>query len=304
MTLAGIERWAAGEAMVRALMDGVDPAAAEDLALARGLVPLGTPGGLALRPVRDAAARIAAIGALIAGSAQRRSAAIDLCLGGGRPRVVGTLDGVLPCGRLAVTYSKLDDKRRLRLWIAHLALCAAVEEGLLRDTTPTTWVVGRAEKVGRTVAAARIRACGGSRTLLERLVDLWLEADSRVPPFYALASRAYATRLASELAAGAGEATAAASALRSAADAFGSGRDLEEAAQGGWGACDLDDPELSLALGDALPWDPDGAAADGELVARFEATARGVYEPLDAHWEEQHDHDAVAWVCTQAGGAP
>jgi hypothetical protein len=189
------------------------------------------------------------------------------------------------------------------MWIRHLALCAAVEDGALEGTSPTTWAVGRSCKPGRDVAAARIGPYGGAPDLLERVAVLWQESETCVPPFYPLASRAYVERFATELKSGTDPRVAADRARRRAAEAFGIGREVPEASPDEWNLCDLDDAELSLALGDALPWDPDGDIADKDLMARFEETARAVFEPLDAHWVEAHDGEALALASAARGGA-
>jgi hypothetical protein len=125
-----------------------------------------------------------------------------------------------------------------------------------------------------------------------------------VPPFYPRASRAYASRLRKELDSGTDAPRAAARARGAACDAFGPGRELAESGNAQGAPCDLQDAELSLALGDALPWDEDGATADAEQMARFEATARAVFEPLDAHWDESHDHDASELAASACPEAP
>ncbi len=115
-------------------------------------------------------------------------------------------------------------------------------------------------------------------------------------PFFPRAAQAYVETLAAGDAAAASDEVATAAAMRAAADAFGAGRREIDPTDSWRSKMDLDDPHLSLALGDALPWDEDGQVADEPMVARFEALAWEVLGPLEAAATRAKDDAAQALV--------
>jgi exodeoxyribonuclease V gamma subunit len=295
MTLDALERHAVGTALLAALVDGATSDEAVAIATADGRLPLGTPGVLAVEPLRRMAERLAGLAAPLRAGGPPRSVAVDLALPAIGVRLVGTLDALWPTGRVEVGYGRLDLKRVLRLWVRHLALNVALANGAAPGCPPVSWAVGRAESRSRTVEALRLAPVADAPARLAEIVDLWFAAETHALPFFPHAARAYTLALAEADAVGDDEG-ARAGALRTAADAFGASRRETAPGDHGQDGADLDDAYLALALGDDLPWDPDGATTDPTTVARFEELARAVFGPLDAASARDQDDDARALV--------
>ncbi|MCK6506734.1 exodeoxyribonuclease V subunit gamma [Myxococcota bacterium] len=135
LDLSYLETWTVGEALLAGLLDGVPVADLEPAVRAMGILPLGTPGKVALEEIRTTAEGIAAVarGCPVGD----RLPALRLDLPVGQRRLTGLLDGQHSHGNLFASYSKLDPKRLLPAWIRHLAACLA------RPAEVSTWAVGR-----------------------------------------------------------------------------------------------------------------------------------------------------------------
>lgn len=136
LALEPLQSWALGDRLLRARLAGVEPAACIEVELRRGELPPGELGRGALLTVGAVVERL-----VHAASVERAepAAAVDVtaALAGGR-RVTGTVPGVRGDVLLALSYSTLAAKHRLRAWVQLLALTVA------RPTVP--W---RAVTVGR-----------------------------------------------------------------------------------------------------------------------------------------------------------
>lgn len=287
MRLEALDSYHVGEAILAARLAGADPDEALAIAAAEGRLPLGTPGRLAVAPVRAVADGLVAVSEPLRRGGGARAEAIALAFPALEIEIGGALEGLWPAGRLELHYGRLDLRRELRLWLRHLALNVALAEGALTDCAPVSWAIGRGPK--DPVALLRFGPVPDARARLARILERWLEAENALLPFFPHAARAFVDALRTEeegAAAGPGppgsDPDALAAARRKAADAFGAGR-REAEPQDGWsGHTDLDDAFLSLALGDALPWDEDGQVVDAAMVARFESLALEILGPLDA----------------------
>jgi exodeoxyribonuclease V gamma subunit len=296
MTLEPLERYHVGEAMLAALVDGAAPDEAVAIALAEGRLPLGTPGQLAVGPVRAVAERLAMLARPLYEGGPARTEPVDLALPSVSARLVGALDGLRPLGRLELGYGRLDVRRELRLWVRHLALNMAVADGALIGCPPVSWAVGRAVSKGEELAVLRLAPLSDAPARLAELVALWQEAETGALPFFPLAARAYLAAVAAMDDSGEADDGAEPAAQRAAAEAFGADRRESESDRRWTRGVDLDDADLALLLGEALPWDPDGRVVDQDVVARFQALAVAVFAPLDAVATRAVDDEARALV--------
>lgn len=292
MALTALDRHVVGEAIVRGRLKGWSGEQAMAAASAAGHLPLGTPGALDLVPIAAAAEEIVGVAGLVSAGTSPRAVPVALSLADGAVSLSGALDGLLPAGRLEVTYGRVDDKRVLRLWVRHLVLALALssrgrgleEGGRPVTVAPVSWLVGRARK-GSGTMCARLAEVDDPEALLGPILGLWREAEASVPPYYPLAARAWHDESKRRLEKGESRESAERAAERKAATAFGTGWREPDASGPRWHSTDLDDAELALALGDDLPWDEDGTARDGPNPARFRAAVEAVLGPLDEHLE-------------------
>lgn len=287
MKLNSLDSYHVGELILAARLAGADPDEALAIAAAEGRLPLGTPGRLAVAPVRSVADALVALSGPLRQGASARAEAIALAFPALEIEIGGALEGLWPAGRLELHYGRLDLRRELRMWLRHLALNVALAEGALAECPPVSWAIGRGAK--ESVALLRFGPVPDARTRLASILERWLEAENALLPFFPSAARAFVDALRTEeegAAAGPDRSEpdpdALAAARREAADAFGAGRGEAERQDGWGGDIDLDNAFLSLALGDALPWDEDGQVVDAAMVARFESLALEILAPLDA----------------------
>ena len=292
LTLDPLLRWRVGDALVEALLQGADLEASRSRLAAQGLLPLGTPGALAVAGLFPVAREIADLARPLRRGAAR-TLALDIPLLDGSVHLTGSLDGLYAAGRVEAGYGRLDARRGLRLWLRHLVHCALIDRGDLSGTTPRSWAVGRPADGGKHSDLLRLEPVPDAAALLEALVAGCLRGENAPLPFYPAAARAYARELGLDglrrAAAAEGEPDAPeappgpaidlAEARRKAAEAFGAGRDEDAAATWG-GRKDRDDPYLALILGDAEPWDEDGQVLDAAWDRDFRRLAALVYAPF------------------------
>jgi exodeoxyribonuclease V gamma subunit len=209
--LDALEVWNIGQRLIDERLAGVEPRAAIKAELARGVLPP----GLLARPVVERVHAgveeiVAAARELLPGGAQPASVDVKVALGGGRT-LSGTVPGV--CGDVlrTVTYSRVDARHRLALWVRWLALTAARPERPFEAVA-----VGRARSGapgGAAVTVARLPVAAGDPAArrefalreLSTLVDLYDRGMREPLPLACRTSAAYA-----EAAAAARDAAAAA----------------------------------------------------------------------------------------------
>ncbi|WP_306204482.1 exodeoxyribonuclease V subunit gamma [Actinoplanes sp. RD1] len=182
--LDGLQRWAVGERLLRALLRGADLDRCVQAEWRRGTVP---PGPLGRRLLQAMADEVAPLAAAARTHLTGTPTALDLSLKlpDGR-RLDGTVSGVHGHCAVAVSYARISPKHRLRAWLTLLALTAA------RPGTP--W---QAVTLGR--GAGGVRRCTygpldpeTARQTLHDLVSLHDEGLREPLPLPAKSSHAYA----------------------------------------------------------------------------------------------------------------
>jgi exodeoxyribonuclease V gamma subunit len=258
------ERWQIGETVLQRLLLGEDPSEILLRLRASGLLPPGTLGQALFEAILGDASRIANL--------VRSSAAalvfepVEVDLGVGDFRVVGSLRVVPDRGLVGFGYRRLGAPSELRLWLDHLVLQLLATDGAPRREA---LLFGRPETTDGP-AGVRIRPVERAREFLEELLVLWREARAEPLPFFPRASRAFAQTLAER-----------------GADPDAAQRALERARQ-------VFSPSPHRSAGPSESEDPFvrrlfGTAAPGELpfsTDTFARLARRVFEPLLAHREE------------------
>lgn len=195
MALDSLQAWKVGDALVEALLQDVDVTEARARIAAQGLLPLGTPGELAVASLLPTAAGIADLARPFRQD-KPRALALDIPLLADSVRLTGSLTDLHAVGRVEAGYGRLEARRELRLWLRHLVLCSLVQEGVLEGVAPRSWAIGRDDK-GDPVGL-RLETVPDARATLEALVGLCLEGENDVLPFYPLAAHAYAESLGAE----------------------------------------------------------------------------------------------------------
>ena len=176
--IAGLERYFAREEIVAGLLAGQKTDSVARRVQARGQLPHGAPG-------QAAWAEVAAGMETICRQVQRRRGVgvdpVELDLRLGDFTVRGWLRNLTDQGRLAFRPATLKPKDRLRLWIEHLALCAAAPEGVALMSVHIA-----ADRVLRLSPAA------DAKRMLEALLVLWWQGLSAPLAFFPDTSWAYA----------------------------------------------------------------------------------------------------------------
>ena len=165
----------------------VDGSSLLPLARARGVLPSGTAGEVAF-------ARVAAETAPILHAARQHSSgtalaplSVDLKLSNGR--LVGELSGIWPQQQLIASYGRFDAKRRINLWLRHLALRCVAPAGY----PSTSLLIGRG-KEGLESLSVGDPGQAPAR-LLEGLVDLYRTGQRQPLPFFPRSSLAFAEKV-------------------------------------------------------------------------------------------------------------
>lgn len=180
-SLGGLERWSAGERILRALLDGCDPEQVYAAMQAEGVLPVGTPGRIAFDACLMKAAAVA--DAARACDAGEHAGDLDVDLKAGSFHLTGRLDAVHRRGCRHVSYGRLTGARLLAGWIKHVV---AVADGRLPHRS---WMVGRGSD-GRGEVLVWGQA-GDARQILARLLGIYAEGRSRPIEFIPQAAYAY-----------------------------------------------------------------------------------------------------------------
>ena len=187
--LDGLEKWAVGDRMLRAVRRHLDVDAWIAGEQARGTLP---PGDLGMRLIQDIAPsvdEIAIEASVCQGDRRAQPVSVDIPLSDGR-RVVGTVPEVFDELVMLTGYSRLGAKARLQAWVYLLALTNEDPGRRYRSL-----VIGRNPTSGRTKnGTAWIDPLERTfaRTSLERLVALYDAGSCTVPMIFTRTSSAYA----------------------------------------------------------------------------------------------------------------
>ena len=258
--LGPLDRYAAGQQLLDAALEGQPMEAARAELRATGLLPLGTPGEVALDALMPAVETIAMVVRPLREGG--RGAPLPLDLPCGPVRLVGAIEDVWPAGRVVARYSRLGAGKLLAEWVRHLALCCAASG---TDAAPPlqSTAVGRSVG-GDGVRQVRFGPVPDAAEHLATLVRLW--QVGQVAPLPLLPDSAMACAVA----------------LRSGADtdkALDKARSTFSGARykgyGDWG------PYVAAVWGDTDPIAPEASVAGD-----FLAVAEAVMGPLLDHLEE------------------
>jgi exodeoxyribonuclease V gamma subunit len=177
VTLGGLDKWRVREAVLAAVLDGLDDEAIAARLLRSGLLPGGAAGGAWLRALRQSVEGVVAtVGAW--GETAPRAVAVDVEGG----RVVGTVERVGARGGLRFRAGRVREKDLVAAWVDHLALCAGAP--------------------GYTCAAGVSDTChfeplgsDDARHFLQALVRGYGVIRRTLPPLFEKASHTYADKL-------------------------------------------------------------------------------------------------------------
>lgn len=177
-----LDRYLLTSEIVDALLRGDEPEDIRRRIRARGGLPHGAAGDVVFEEVSQSARELAEKIRCQAGS-NRRPVEVDVTLGS--VRLCGWLGDVTERGRLTYRPAQIKAKDRLRLWIRHLALCAARPDGVSMVSVH----IGTGKN-----DVFRLDPVRDPEKYLGDLVELWLEGRRAPLPFFPESSWVYAEK--------------------------------------------------------------------------------------------------------------
>jgi exodeoxyribonuclease V gamma subunit len=276
VALDGLAAWGVGARLLNGVLAGVDPAAVVSAEIARGTLPPGALGRIAVDRVWPIVQRIAGAAAAVRGEQPARSVQVNTPLAGGT-LLVGTVSAIHGTVLLNATFSRLQPRHRLAAWVRLLALSSTHPEHRYEAVT-----IGRADADSdAAVLAARVPMLAADPdarqrlavSLLERLLDLRARGLREPLPLPPEAAAAYAQALSE----GAPEQQALAVA-----------EGVWHPPYGSWG--EDAEPEHRFAFGETLAFaellnvpprvDEQGEGWAAQEISRFGRYARRLWDPL------------------------
>jgi exodeoxyribonuclease V gamma subunit len=258
--LGPLERYAAGQQLLDAALEGRDAEDARAVLRATGLLPLGTPGEVAVEALLPAVQAIAGAAGPLRSGGRRPALAVDVDCGG--VRLVGAVEDVWADGRVVARFSRLGAAKLLGEWVRHLALCVAEPVDGVAPPARTD-AVGRATG-GNNKRHVRFHPVPDAAARLAELVALWRVGQTAPLPLLADSSMAFVETLRDE--------DDAEAALKKARTTLNGAR---YKGYGDWGAYP------AAVWRDTDPLEP-GASAAGD----FPTVSEAVFGPLLDHMEE------------------
>ena len=171
--LDGLERWAVGDDIIRAVLAGADPQAVLTAALRRGTLPPGDLGAQELRAICTTAQKVVQ---QAAGLRAGEPATTDVALSLGEWRLTGRVGDRYDDTLVHVTYSRLGGKNALRLWLDVLAVQAAEPDRQISGVVVAKDGQGRIRGLDADLARSTLRRWVELRHRgLQQLVGLPLE---------------------------------------------------------------------------------------------------------------------------------
>lgn len=168
--------------LVRTALQGDDPAQRLALERARGGLPHGVGGDLQFGRLAQSARRFAGRLHPLWPGDETRALSVDFAYRG--VRLMGRLERVSSAGLLGYSLEKIPDTQLLSLWIRHLALNVAADEGV---TPVSRWLDANGLLTLHPVAEAEAR--------LAELLDLYWQGLHRPLPLFVRSARSYAESL-------------------------------------------------------------------------------------------------------------
>ncbi len=183
--LGGLESYFAGNFLLERLVEGDDPAHAEGLLRAQGALPVGELGRQVYAGLlADCLPLSRAVREITQGG---RHLPEEVFVSTAHGTLTGVVDELFDAGQVHYGYGRAKAKRRLRLWLRHLALCASGRED------PST-LVARGDR-GVFVAQYAPVAPDFAAGQLSHLLQLFHAGASQPLPFLPDTSFEYAERL-------------------------------------------------------------------------------------------------------------
>ena len=183
--LVPLEQFALGAALLDDLVAGAPSEVATARLMARASIPAGVPGRLAARALQEEVEEIARVGRTRCSGVRLQDVDVEVLLdvpGPGRCVVTGRLDRLWPEGRIQVGFGRIDRRGEFDVWIRHLFLCVAVEDGLER--TARSVLVGRTKDKKSSEHVVVFEAVKDARVHLAQLFEwAWLSFESPLPFF-------------------------------------------------------------------------------------------------------------------------
>ena len=180
--LDGLEKWAVGERLLRARLQGVPMAELADAEWRRGTLP---PFALGRTVIDDVAKTVEALVSACARDTEPETIDVTIDLGSGR-RLIGTVGDVYGTQLVATKFSSLKPQDRLMSWVRLLAIAAARPGSWTAEITGRSWGnrLSRATQVAPTDPVAVLRT----------LVDLRDRGLAQPLPISTNATATYAER--------------------------------------------------------------------------------------------------------------
>jgi exodeoxyribonuclease V gamma subunit len=190
--LQSLGRWQLGTDLLAPALSGHALDELGSAVQARGVLPLGTAGGLAYASLTREVDALAQATQRYRGGGKLEALALDLQLDG--MRLQGTIDDLWPGGHLFTTYSRIGRRFELVHFIRHVALSCALAQKPRAGYPRHSVIVARAEK-GDGLCEVMFAPLEDPERVLQSLLAFAREAQRSALPFVYEPARAFAEAL-------------------------------------------------------------------------------------------------------------